>query len=321
MPYLTRSIAAAALVAALCALSRPAAAQAAGEPLRGEVVLSGRGIPGVPVELHQVTADRSGVIATTTSGAGGAFGFEVPPPASDGFTVYFTTADYLGVRYFGNPIHPSDQRDGYRIAVHDTTSTLPGAVRVSRRDLVLAPHTDGGWEVNEVVQLQNTAERTLVSRDGMPTYELTLPARAEEFEAGDGDIPADRLQWMGNRVLVTVPLTPGVRDLFFRYRLPPGARGAALGGGAGVDSVQVYVQQPSPRVTIDGLAPTDIVEADGMRFVKFSGAQLREGAELHLDWEGEAPPVSPVLAGTGAAALLLALGAVAAARNRGRGAA
>lgn len=301
--------------AALLAAASPVLAQGS-DPFIGTVRLQDRPLSGVEVTLHRVTPDSSGAIASATTDASGRFRFRLPPPADSGFTVFFTTAELHGIRYFGLPLHPTDPRDDYAIAVFDTASSLPGAVRVAQRDVVLLPHADGGWEVNEVVRLQNSGSRTLVASGGASTWEVFLPEGVEAFEAGNGDIPADGIRWMGNRLLVQAPITPGQHEAYFRYRLPAGDSEASLRLQGTVDSLNVFVLQPSPRITIDGMRVSEILEVQGQRFLQFTARQVAAGTTIRLDWEGDSPPVDPVWAGVGSALLLLLLGAAAATRTR-----
>lgn len=313
-----RARGAAAGLLALAGLLAPAATAAQTDPgaLAGRVVLDGNGLPGADLALHRVTPDSSGVLATAVSGPRGTFSFPVPQPDTAGFTVYFVTADHLGVRYFGAPVHPGDDPAGeYLVQVRDTTTSAGADLRVARRDLVLIPHADGGWEVNEVVRLRNAGTRTIVSRGGMPTWEMGIPEGVDDFEAGAGDLPVEQVQRMGDRVLLIAPLLPGDREIFLRYRIPP-AREARLGAGAAMDSVNLFVRQPSPHVTVSGMRPVEIVSAEGQRFLQLSASGVAADAPLLMEWERTAPLVDPVWAGVGAAVLVVLIGAGAAFRNR-----
>jgi hypothetical protein len=308
-----------ALVLIAMALSATAApAQETAGVLRGRVELSGQGLAGVSVTLHTVTQDTSGAVAAAMSGAAGVFEFMLPAPDTAGFTVYFATAEHLGVRYFGAPVHPGDTVPGYAVVVYDTATAVPGAVRLARRDLVLVPHPDGGWEVNEVIRISNPTDRTLVPPPGIPGWGMRLPPSAEGFQTGGEETPADQVRLVGDIVSLTASLPPGERDLLFRYRLPGGEPVAPLNAGVSVDSMNVFVQQPSARLTISGMRPTDMITARGERFLQLSATNLAADAELRLEWEADRAPFGAVPAGLGAAALVLALGLAAAVRNRSR---
>jgi hypothetical protein len=109
------------------------------------VRLEDRPLPGIPVTLHRVTPSQSGPLDQQVSGADGSFRFALPPADTAEFEVFFATAEYATVRYFGEPIHRGAAVVDYAVEVFDTASALPGAVRVARRDLVLLrrPRGDG----------------------------------------------------------------------------------------------------------------------------------------------------------------------------------
>ena len=301
----------------LLAGALPAAAQT----LEGRVERGGEGVPGVPVELHRVTRDSAGAVASATTGPGGAFTLPLPPTDTAGFTVLFATAEHLGVRYFGTPLHSSDALSGYTVQVFDTVSasTAPGAVRVLRRDVIVLPEPDGSAEVNEILQLRNAAERTLVAGSGGSAWAFRLPEGAGAFEAGEGQISPETVRQMGDRVLLTAPLPPGTHELFVRYRLGREARRTALPLSPGTDSLNLFVRQPSAELRVAGLSAPTVVQADRERFLRFSGAGLGERRELVLEWErAAAPPVDPRAAAVGVTGLLLLAGAGVAARRRTR---
>lgn len=308
----------AALALILAAAGRPGADAVAQRPdvqVEGRVLLNDHPVSDVAVTLHRVTADSSGALASTRTDEGGDFSFRVPSADSTGFTVYFATADYLSVRYFGPPIHPGDAPSDYLVEVRDTTSDPGGALRIARRDMVLVPHAAGGWEASEVVRLENAGHLAIVSAGGMPTWEMDLPPDVEAFEAGAADLAPGQVRRMGDRLLLMSPVTPGEREIFLRYRIPDG-RSAALAAGNAIDSINVFVRQPSPRVTIPPLRPVEILTVEGQRFLQLSAADIAADAEIRMSWESSAPPVDPVWAGAGAALILVLIGAAAAFRNR-----
>ncbi|HEX2210686.1 MAG TPA: hypothetical protein VHG93_23595, partial [Longimicrobium sp.] len=307
-----------AFVAALAAALSfsPAAAQ---NTLTGRVVKGGAGVAGAPVELHRVARDTSGLIATTRSGPDGRFTVQLPPADTGGFNVVFATAMVEGVRYFGPALHPGDPGAGYEVVAYDTTSAQ-GAIdslRVSRRDVILAAGQRGGWEVAEVVRVENPLTRTVVGEGGKPVFGLPIPPGATDFQTDDpamsenasADRPRDLLL-MGNRVVATVPLTPGGRDFFFRYRMPPGTGTLVLPLAGRTDTLALYVRQPAPGVTVQGLPAGEPFEAEGERFLRYTGTALPPDAQVSVRWRGPSgSPVDPRLAAGIATVLVLAVGA------------
>lgn len=313
------------LAAALAAVLSFSSAAPAQTSLTGRVVKAGEGVADAPVELHRVARDTSGLLARAVTGADGAFTFRVPPADTGGFNVVFATAMVEGVRYFGPALHPGDPGAGYQVVAFDTTSSA-GAVdslRVSRRDVILVAGQRGGWEVAEVVRVDNPLDRTVVGVDGKPVFGLPIPPGATDFQTDDpalsestGEKPRD-LVLMGGRVLATVPLTPGGRDFFFRYRLPPKTGTLSLPLSGRTDTLALYVRQPAPGVSVQGLPAGEPFEAEGEKFVRYTGTSLPADARIRVRWRGHGgAPVDPRLAAGVATALVLAAGAWFALRRR-----
>ena len=317
-----------ALVFILALLPAPAYAQT----LAGRVTRAGAPASALTVELHRVTRNTRGPVARVTTGPDGAFSVPLPPVQDTaGFTVFFATATADGVRYFGPVVHGAAGDANYRIEVFDTTTSraVADSVRVTRRDVVMVPGSEGGWEVAELVRLENRARRTLVPDATRPLFGIAIPKGSTAFEAGDGggesgapqtgaaQTPGDVVR-VGDRVWVAAPLVPGGRDLIFRYRLPASPRQATLPVEHTTDSVNVYVRQPAPEMEVAGLARPMPYVAEGENFLLFSGAAVRAGSSLGLDWRGPAPaPVDPRWAALALTALVLGAGGWLAVR-RGR---
>lgn len=313
-----RATAAAAAVALFAAL--PASAQTpAPRTLSGTVVLSDSAIAGVPVTLHRVTPDQSGPVGTATTASDGGFSFVLPPVDSTAFEVFFATAEYLSVRYFGSPVHGGAAPPDYRVAVYDTASALPGAVRVARRDIVLIPEPQGGWEANEIIRLHNPTPDALVFNGDVPAWEMRLPQGVEQFQAGEGDFSAAQIARVGDRVMLVAPLLPGDSSYFFRYRVPVSLGEYALPIGSATDTVNIFVGQPSPAVEVSGLQTTNVVEVQGQRFVQYGATGVAEGDRVSFSWDAPTtPPLPPAVAGTVAAVAVLLAGSWFALRYRDR---
>ncbi|HEX6037175.1 hypothetical protein [Longimicrobium sp.] len=319
-----RLLALLALVAGILAPFAPAAAQST---LNGRVVRAGGAVPNVAVELHRVATDTSGMIATGRADAQGNFRFDVPrADTAAGFTVFFATAMVDGVRYFGPALHPGEPGTGYQVVVYDTTSarTALDSLRVSRRDVIVIPGQRGGWEVAEVVRVQNPTGRTVVGPEGRPAFGMAMPRGATDFETEEPGVSevADRekpqdLVLMGDEVRAIVPLTPGGRDFFFRYRLPARTGTLNLPLSRRTDTLAVYVRQPAPGVEVEGLPTGEPFEAEGEQFLRYTGTALAPGRTISVrNPAHRGSPVDPRLAGGIAAGLVLAAGVWFALRRR-----
>lgn len=309
--------------AALAFFALFAAAAAPAQQLQGRVLLRGEsGVGDVAVELHRVTRDTAGVVASTVTGADGSFRVALPATDTAGFTVFFATAEFRGVRYFGAPLHPTDPRDDYSVMVFDTVAVAAAAdpLRLLRRDLILLPDPQGGWEVNEIVQIVNPGAQTLVAAAGMPTWEFRIPADATGFEAGEGEADAARSEVvrMDDRVLLVAPVVPGGREIFVRYRIPASVSAFDVPVTDPARSLRVFVAQPAPAVAVRGLTPGEPLNAEGQTFAVYEGSDMQPGTAVSVSWRSGAPPVDPTTAALVVVALLLLAGATVAVRQRRR---
>jgi hypothetical protein len=310
-----------AIGAALVLVCAGVADRAAAQDLVGQVRLGERGAAEVEVELHRVTRDSAGVVGRTRTAGGGAFRMPVPAADTTGFTVFFATASYQGVRYFGPPLHPGEARDGYEIAVFDTipADRAEVPIHVQRRDVILLPDRQGGWEVNELLQIANRGSYTLMPQEGKATWELPIPAHATSFEVGDTEVSVDDVVRVGDRALLVHPLVPGVREMFIRYRLGADAPSELiLRLGAATDTLNLMIGQPSPRITVDGLERGSAFEAQGQTFAAYQGAGLSASDVVTLSWRPVGPPVNPTVAALAILGVFLVAGGFAALRRRER---
>jgi hypothetical protein len=297
-----------------------AAAPVHAQRLAGRVQLGEQGVGEVPVTLHRVTRDSSGAVTSVRSAADGSFTLDLPATDPEaGFNVLFATAEFRGVRYFGPPLHSGEPGTDYVVQVFDTASAarMPGAVKVSRRDVIVLPEPDGSAEVNEIVRLRNTADRAIVLGSGASTWELRLPDGVAAFEVGEGQIAPDAVVRKGDRVLVTATLPPGEQDLFFRYRVGRGAERVQIPLEAATDTMNLFMRQSEARTRVSGLAAGAEVESEGERFLRYTGAGLAADAAVVMEWDHPgAPPVDPRLAALAVTGVVLAAGAGLAFRRR-----
>jgi hypothetical protein len=304
-------------IAAVSVFISPAAAQ---ETMQGVVLREGTAIADLPVSLHRVTRDTAGVVGTTRTGPDGRFELSVPARDTAGFTVFFATAEYQGIRYFGAPLHDRPVTDPYAIEVFATEARRADAPPLPlQRDMVMIPDPLGSWEINEVVTIRNDGNRTLIAADGGATWWFDLPANARSFQVGDGTTPSEQIVRMGDRVLVTSPLVPGMQEVMVRYRLPPGESRLMVETDAPIDTFRIFVRLPAPSLEVRGLNQDDLVAVEGERFLRYAGGSLPAGATIDVSWRRTGPPVDPITAGVGIVAVLLVVGTAVAFRRSPRG--
>lgn len=287
--------------------------------LHGRIVLGGNGVPDAPVALHRITSLESGEIAGTVTDSAGRFRFPLEVVPGSSFTVYFVTADYNSVRFFGQPLHPDSAASSeYVLPVYDTTSVLTDPIRFAARDIFMVADLLGGWEVLEILRILNPTNLAYVGRDGIGPWEFRIPEGATDFQVGEAAVMPHELSWVGDRVLHLTPVTPGMREAFISYRLPRGPASARLAIGEPTDTLNVFVRQPSHLTAIAGLQTTRRIDVEGESFLQYGGVDLQPGSTLEITWgRPEGPPVDPRLAAIVVTLAILAFGIFAAIRNRG----
>jgi hypothetical protein len=242
----------------------------------------------------------------------------VVDPTAD-FNVFFVTADYLAIRYFGPPIHPSEGIPSpYSVVVYDTTSVLPVPLRVNRRDVLLMGLSDGSWEVNEIVSLTNGSPAALVAAPGQPTWSMRIPQGASDFEAGERDFLPHQITRLDDAVMLLTPFPPGVREMLIRYRLPARPTRVSVPILAPTDTFNLIVQQPSHLRSVVGLQAPTRITAESLEYLQYSGFDIAAGTSIEFGWSGGSP-VNPVLAAVLATLALLGYGLWSVSRSRSAG--
>jgi hypothetical protein len=130
---------------------------------------------------------------------------------------------------------------------------------------------------------------------------------------GEPEDDAGDMLRMGDRVLLLSPLLPGTREVFVRYRLPATPRSVVLPEGISQGTLSLFVRQPSTEMIVRGLEPAGLTQAEGERFLRFSG---EGGQPVELTWAAPRLPwATPIATGVLALAILLAGGLVFALRR------
>lgn len=296
--------------------SADAQTEADSRVISGRVVHDDRGVPGTEVTLHRITAAQSGPVQSVVSSNDGSFHFPLAQPPDPQFEIYFATAEYHGVRFFGPPMHAdSALSTEYRLAVYDTTSILPESVRVTSRYMFMFPDQIGGWEVLEILNVLNPTSRAFVSDGGMSPWEFRLPTGATDFQVGDGGVLPHELTRVDDRVLYVTPLTPGTRDLLVSYRLPQGPARSTLQLDERTDSLHIFVRQPAHLTNITGVDRPSQLRVEGEEFLRYS--TTARGSRIEMQWgRGSSLPVEPHVLAVVMTVVVLGIGIVAAIQRR-----
>lgn len=279
--------------------------------LEGLLRIDGEPADSGTVTLHRVSAQEAGPVDSTSVDGEGRFTLILPtepgspepegdPPEAgegsedlrEGGHVYFASAHHESVLYHGAPLaDPEHLEEEYVIDGYSAVAVEPdGAeLRLVRREILLE-EIEGAWAVTDLFELENPHDRTYVPGDeGAAVWSHSLPPGADRFEVGEGDLPASRAVAVEGEVRVTAPMTPGRRPLVFRYELPDLERELPLEARA--DSVELYIRDPAPSLTVSGLDAVQPVEVEpGTSFRRYAGAAVGPGA-LTFEEEGDADPL------------------------------
>lgn len=298
---------AAALALSLAVLPGAAAAQGPLD-LAGRVErVTARGpvaMPGAAVTLHRIGTGSAGPVDTTRADGRGRFHFRVATP--DTAAMYLATATHGGLAYFAAPVRAGAPVTDALIEIFDTTSA-PIPVHVTGRHLVVsAPDADGRRSVVEVYELQNDTVVTRVGTRERPAFVAALPADATDPTASQGDFTGEAVARTPAGLAVLAPISPGVRQLAFNYRLPATAFPLTLGLADSASVVEVLLEEPTGQVVAEGLVPQGAVTSEGRSFVRFLGRNLPAGRTIEVRLapvHGRAGVSWPWLGLLGAAAL------------------
>jgi len=293
------------------------AQEAAPRVLRGRVITpvdSGepRPVPGLWVTLHRIGHDRAGPVDSVRSAPDGVYAFHVRI-ADDDSASWIASALHAGIAHFSDELSSSGGESGAgEIVVFDTTGA-PVTMHVEGRHFVLFDGRPGApREVLEVYEISNEGTRTAVSRgESEPVWSAPLPTRATDVRLEPGDLAPEAARLDGGRVRVYAPITPGLRRIAFRYRLPAAAFPLEVSLREDAQALEVLVADPLARVDGRGLVEQDRSTFDGRPFRRFLARHAARGTVLRIALPGAAArrrvPAVALVAGVSAVAMCAAL--------------
>ncbi len=300
MPPFHRSFlpAAVALAAALSLSGFPLAAQTGEFRLVGQILKAGEPVDSATVVLHLVSPDLAGELDSVQVDRHGGFEFVLPsaPDVEVTSEIYFVSVRYEGVLYFGSAVHDTDQLDSlYVVEVYGATEAPPVGMPLPLkvRNIFLEP-ADEGWQVTDLMRINNPGETTIVAADGGIVWSYPLPEGARSPRVGQGDLPPDAISFEGGRVSLTAPLPPGERMLLIRYELPSVAVDIPAPGST--ERFELLVKEPSPPLEVSGLAPVDVVALEaGSSYRRYAASGVSRAVIGLVEAEGgQLPPVRAV---------------------------
>ena len=256
--------------------------------LRGTVRVGPAPLPGAQVMLHRVDALDAGEIDSIRSDADGAFAFDLPslPDPGGAGEVYFASVRHDGLLYFGPPIATVAELDSaYLVQAYDTAQAAPGGETLPLEvRYFLIEDSAEGWSVTDLLQIAVEGERTLVPAEDDVVWSYPLPPGVLAPTVAGGDISPAATRLTEGRIDVSMPLSPGSRQLAITYRLDSLALTVPLPGR--VDEVELLVREPAPPLEVVGLTAAEPIEAPDGVYRRYVGIALQD-ASVSLRSTGE----------------------------------
>ncbi len=273
------------LIGALIVLSTLAtpvwlSAQVEADPVLQGVVRRGSAPMGAAmVVLHRVDAMDAGEIDSIRADGEGRFRFNLPTVPDPGGTgeVYFASVRHQGLLYFGTPVASAIQLDStYSIQAWDTLQAPPEGVEIPIEvRYLLVEAIPGGWQVTDLTQLRLGGENTIVPAEGGLTWSYPLPAGIQNVQVGGGDIAPAAVQLDSDAVRLTMPLSPGNRQLMLRYTIDSLNLDIDLPGE--VEEFEFLVLEPAPNLQVTGLVAVEPVESSpGVIYRRYAASLMAD---------------------------------------------
>lgn len=288
-----------------------AGAEAVDPILRGLLLLDTLPADTGTAVLHRVTPEEAGPVDSIRVVGEGRFEFRLPAlPVPGSGEIYFVSARYEGILYFGPPITEPGQLDSlYTVTKHSTRRAplegVPLTVEVRNLFIDQGPM---GWRATDLFQVRNDSAFTWIA-DGEAgiVWAYPLLTGARSFRVGQSDLAPDAVRFEGGSLQVRSPLPPGERLFIVQYELDELDFSLPLPGHTEV--LELLVEDGAPSLRVDGLAAAQPVEMEpGSVYLRWAGEDISDRSVRVEPGEEGGAGILP-LAAIGLALLLLAVGA------------
>jgi len=181
--------------------------------------------------------------------------------------------------------------------------------------IVAAKDSTGRRTVIEVYELSNDSSYTLVgggTNGDRPTWSTVLPAGAQNFRVGQGDVSPEAVTLDSGRALVHAPFAPGLKQFSFSYALPESRFPLSIPVGRETTVLEVLVEEPTAGASAPRLSEVNPVSVEGRNFKRFLGQDVPATGVLTVTVPQNAPgsrrtALIVALLGVLGAAMLVAL--------------
>ena len=282
----------------------------------GRVLRGGRDtvpLPNAWVVLHRVTRDGGGPVDSVRSDARGRYRMLLRRP--DTTSVYVVSAWYDSLAYFSLPLNVIGRPAAHveDLVAYPTSASGPPLRLARRLATVAAAHDDGSREVLEILEIENPGVTTRITKDTLvPTWAGRVPARAGQFQGGQGDISPEAMVFRNDSIYVLGPIPPGpVKQLSYGYSLPAGVRTLAIPIDQPTTELNLLVEDTAATVTAPKLESLGVQEIEQRRFAAYRAGPLAAGdrVEIQLPQAGfRAQALLPYVIAVLAAGMVVALG-------------
>lgn len=257
--------------------------------LRGHVLHTDRtdaAAAGIEVVLYSLGRDGTPGSRRTTTGPDGAFRFE-GISAAEGI-VYLLGARYAGLPFPGERVGfaPGETERVVEIRISEPSDDR-SQVEVVQSSLRVEWVGDR-IAIGEVHRLKNAGKSVYhvapEARAGRtPPLHAELPRDASDFGMPLGLVPEGAVL-DGRDFRFWGPLYPGEQEISFRYSVPvpSGLVGLEKRFPSAAARVRVFGREGGPLEAVEGLAPAEIVEDEGLRFQPFERAPAPAGLSALL---------------------------------------
>ncbi|MEK6710187.1 MAG: hypothetical protein AABZ64_06380, partial [Nitrospinota bacterium] len=172
--------------------------------------------------------------------------------------------------------------------IEGPTTTDLSALKLDRH-LIFVRLEKGFYEVMELLDFDNQGKETIVSKDGAPTFRLTL-ARSSNVRRPDAEIGSaphgldqGQIKLVGAELLSTEPVPPGRKMVVHLYRLADEYGGITIEKPLAYGSGNFVLLAEKDRVqaSAQGLNPQDPITYQERIYNRFLGA-TRPGATVRF---------------------------------------
>jgi len=257
----------------------------------GRVLLGGRDtvpLRGTWATLHRVTRESGGPIDSVRTDAAGRYRMQLARPraAADSGAVYVVSTLHDSLNYFSLPLNVLGRTDVRveDLVVYPTTKGTP-PIHLARRLVTIGlPGADGTREVLEILELQNTGLSTRVTDDTLvPTWSGAIPPSAIQFQSGQGDVSAEAITRVGDRVFVLGAIPPGqVKQLTYGYTLPAGVGRLSIPIDQPTQDLNLLIEDTVAAVEAPGVESLGVQQVEQRRFAAYRAGPIAPGDRVTI---------------------------------------